>query len=885
MRLRPPVLVSMLAAAIVAGLAAVPAAADAAPGAGAPGGAARALALPRGPAELSESTRLADRRALVVGTRFYAMGTADGLYPAAGFHTRGEMGGFWAPPIKVLDGLWFGVDGQWLGKQVRAERFTSGWGYTRIAYAASGGVRVERTDFVPDGMRAALVGLTFVSDADRALRLTMDAHSELMHVYPWGETKPSQLQYNLPDRGSVSSGALVFRERGAPPVPNAAWHDWVAMVGSTLTPRAARLGPDFRGPQDPAVTCPASGPGAPPQPPRCDDTAYGKGSGGRLHYSLALRSGESHTVWFAVAGSEHGPEAARATYRRALDNPLAALYRKIESREDLAARSVVDLPRNRLLQRSVEWYKQNLADSRQETRGLRLRAVRTGQAYPPPEGRVARARWYGAGWPDYPWIFGTDGEYTAFAAVAAGQFDTIKAHLRVLRDVSEIVNERSGKVVHEVMSDGSVFFGTNEEPGNTDETAKFPSAVALIWRWSGDDAFRDELYDFTRRNMRYIVNRLDADGDGWPEGLGNVERAGMGEEKLDNTVYTIRGLRDLADLARSKGDMATARWADWHAGALESRFEATWWFDRGTRQYADSIDEPNDTNPANDNTKIFQRHWIGLTPMDALLVRPGRVTRPLANNRHATIALEQRERNCYTGTYGLFHTGTGPTSAPGGNDGPACDRHVSEVLNEENIFSLNTAIMAVAEGNFGRLGRNQQRFYTDANARIQLDRSIWEMPGASPEVAPSPDFGANIDRLFTERSSVLQAWGAYGVLWPVVAQQLGVNPDVGRGRLEVVPQVPGGQPYVAGRNIRLGSGSVDVRAERASDRLETTVTHRLDAHLTIGAVLPTGARVAGVDLDGHRADYRLRTGARGTEVLVPAPDGRLVSTLVVHLRH
>ena len=59
------------------------------------------------------------------------------------------------------------------------------------------------------------------------------------------------------------------------------------------------------------------------------------------------------------------------------------------------------------------------------------------------------------------------------------------------------------------------------------------------------------------RNLRYVTEQLDADGDGWPEGLGNVERAGMGEEKLDNTVYTIRGLFDLADMARAKHDTAT----------------------------------------------------------------------------------------------------------------------------------------------------------------------------------------------------------------------------------------------------------------------------------------------------------------------------------------
>ena len=60
--------------------------------------------------ELSETTRLQDRRALVTGTRAWAMGTADGRYPAAGFHTRGEMGGFWLPNLKLLDGMWFGIN-------------------------------------------------------------------------------------------------------------------------------------------------------------------------------------------------------------------------------------------------------------------------------------------------------------------------------------------------------------------------------------------------------------------------------------------------------------------------------------------------------------------------------------------------------------------------------------------------------------------------------------------------------------------------------------------------------------------------------------------------------------------------------------------------------
>ncbi|MBA2444262.1 MAG: glycogen debranching protein [Nocardioidaceae bacterium] len=824
---------------------------------------------------MTTTTRLEDRRAVVLGDRFYSTSTEDGLYPAMGFHTRGEMGGFWTPPVKLLDGVWFRVDGAWLGDGIPARRFGSGWGYTRTLYGAGGGLTVHRTDAVPDGPRAGLIGLTFRSDTNRRVPLALDAHSELMLSYPWGETTPSQLAVNKQDSGSVVGKTLVFRERAGAGHPLGA-HDWAAVVGSNLAPVASDLGPDHRGPQDPAVICPASGT-AEVAPTRCDDTAYGAGTGGQLRYRVPVSAGRPVTVWFTVAGSDRGLDRARLAYRNVVRAPEAHLQRKINDRRAIDRRSAVSLPGDRLLQRSITWSKQNLADSVQESRHLRLRAVNAGQSFPPVQGRLAHARWLGAGWPDYPWLFGTDGEYTAFASVAMGQFADIKAHLRSLRDVSEIVNDRSGKVVHEVTPDGAVYFGANADPGNTDETAKFPSAVALIWRWTGDDAFRDRMYDFSRRGMRYIVNRLDEDDDGWPEGLGNVEREGMGEEKLDNTVYTIRGLRDLADMARSKGDGATASWATAVARRMERRFEQAWWYGRdNARQYADSLANP-------DNRKVFQRHWIGVTPMDAMLARRGAVARPLASKPHGAIALKQRQRPCYTGQFGLYHTGTGPTSDPLGNPGATCDSVVSTVPSERNVFSLNTAIMAVAEGNFGRLGADQQQYYTTGNARIQLDPRVWEMPGAMPEIAPEGDFTPNIDRPFNERSMVLQAWGAYGTLWPVVHQQLGVSPDLGRDRLRIVPKLPSGQHRIAGQNIRLGGGPVDVKALRGGGVLRTVVNVELgNVRLKLGHVLPAGKRVQGVWLDGEPVAWEVQRTSRGRELVVRTGGGH--HRLVVNLR-
>jgi hypothetical protein len=238
---------------------------------------------------------------------------------------------------------------------------------------------------------------------------------------------------------------------------------------------------------------------------------------------------------------------------------------------------------------------------------------------------------------------------------------------------------------------------------------------------------------------------------------------------------------------------------------------------------------------------------------------------PLASPVNGPVALAQREKNCYTGEFGLYHTGSGPTSAPAGNPGPSCDSVVSAVPSERSTYSLNTAVMAVAEGNFGRLG--PQRTYTTGNARIQLDPTVWETPGAMPEVAPSPDFVANIDRPFYDRSMALQAWGTYGTLWPVVHQWLGVSPSLGTGTLSVVPQLPPNQNSVAGKNIRLGArGSVDVSASLKGNRLTTSVRLGVRADLTVGAVLPAGKQPAAVTYNGKPVAYQVVQTTRGVEV-------------------
>ncbi|MDA0173958.1 hypothetical protein OJ998_32955 [Solirubrobacter taibaiensis] len=770
--------------------------------------------------EVSTTDRLPDRREVAAGDRAYAIGFQDGGWYANGWHITGEMGGIWAPPLKLADGVWFGVDDQWVGP---ATRFTSGRGYVRYELPPVNGVKMTRTDFAPDGVRGALFGLTLVGSGTHTVKV--DVHSELLPAYPWSgsEGHPTAAD-NGQDTVTAADGVLSFAD-GA----------HTAFAGGSQPATGAETGPGFRGPR-PGRVC-GSDEKAPPS--ACDDGPIGRGAGGQLRYTVKLD--EPVTLWFAVA-------ATRADLAKALKDPDKTLRDKYLARTKLHSRSRVNLPGDRSLQNAVDYGKQNLADLTQTAEDLAIRFVDRGKSYPRPIGSLDRVTFIGAGYPDYPWLFATDGEYTAYAAVAVGQFEPIKDHLIALQQVSDRLNAKSGKVAHEIVTDGSVYFGSNTDPGNTDESVKFPSAVALVWRWSGDNRFLNRLYDFSRRAMRYVADNLDADKDGWPEGLGNVEREGMGAEKLDNTVYMIRGLTDLIDMAVYKRDQATVVWARNLLRRLRPAFDKTWWND-AAKQYADSLGE--------NNAQSVQQHWIGVTPMET----------GLAPRAHANAALDVRETDCFSGTapfnVGLFHTG-----CTGGPEGKG----------EKVIFSLNTAIKAVADGEYGR--SESQRRYTDANAAGVLD----EQPGALPEILPSPDQNRNIDRCWTCRSMFMQAWGHYGTAWPVIAQQLGVRPDVARRSLTVVPRVPEGQERIAGNSIRIGDkGTVAVRALRDGDTYETSVTLRSDdvRGLRIGATVPRGTSVGTVRLDGRRVATTLTATNAGIEVTVrvPKPRGRHIVTV------
>jgi hypothetical protein len=312
-------------------------------------------ALVAGPAqaaeELSVAERLEDRREVAAGTRAQVLGFQDGRFYANGWHTTGEMGGIITPPLKLLDSVYFGVDAQWVGP---ATRFTSGWGYTRYDLPPVGGVRLSRTDFVPDGRRGALLGLTLTSDEKRTAEVMVDAHSELITQYPWGfaGTTPNASE-NAPDRAALRGGTLVFRDTGRF-TGEERDHSYTAIVGSDRRPAGGETGPGHYGPFGAGRSCAADQMPA-PMPSECDDGPFGRGTGGQLRYDVRLKPDRPTTLWIAVAGSENSVGEAKREFRRLTADPERRLARKRAEREALGRWSRVELPGNEQLADSIDW--------------------------------------------------------------------------------------------------------------------------------------------------------------------------------------------------------------------------------------------------------------------------------------------------------------------------------------------------------------------------------------------------------------------------------------------------------------------------------------------------------------------------------------------------
>jgi hypothetical protein len=771
----------------------------------------------------STTTNLSEKRYVAAGDRAYVVGVQDGIFQPIGWHITGTMGGVWSHPLKLLESYTISLGGSALPA---AQQFTSGPGFVQLNFPAVSGLQVTRTEFAPDGVPVVLVGLQIQNTSSQSVTTTLgfQAVSHILPAYPWSSTTPSSAQLDKQDNVQFDSliSGLTFSEPDQP---------WYAMVAGRATKQ---------GPQDSVKFSGASGLGA----------GQNNEANGQLSWQLTIAAGSTVEIWFGVSGTHVFKSEAYGALFAGLANPDGLLSQKINQRVEVLALSNVTIP-DQTAQDAFNWAKLNLADMSRTVLNAEIRDTQEGTVYPSPIAEFPILTGFGAGYPDYPWFFGTDGCYTTFGLTAAGQWEMAENHLNLLRSVSQAVNGSTGKVLHETVTDGSIYYGTNAQPGDTNETAEFATAVATVWRWSGDNGFRDQNYDFIKAGLNYLETTLDTYPDNWPEGAGMVEAAGLGAKKLDVAVYTIRALNDLTEMATSKGDQATVKWAGDLAKKLAQKFDSDWWM-TSLGLYADSLalnhevpTEPGATLGTAPVTQLEQYYWTNATPMET----------SFAPADHAATAFTQLESSAFTGTTGFYQQARTATTT-----------------GSRQASAVNTGVMAVAEANYGRMDQSLQYLELVAS---ELDT---EQPGALPELFDSPDY--QYFQAFTGRAMVMQAWSSYGVEWPIIYHYLGIQPDVPNGQLAVIPELPSSWPTLSVSNLRIGNGAIAVSAKQNGSQYTTTLTAPTGYNVQLGCVIPPGTKPTSVTLGGTAAKYKTIESSRGEEIVVETPSGPNL-TLVV----
>ena len=686
--------------------------------------------------EVSTTDRLPDRREVAAGDRAYAIGFQDGGWYANGWHITGEMGGIWAPPLKLADGVWFGVDDQWVGP---ATRFTSGRGYVRYELPPVNGVKMTPHRLRPR-RRPRRAVRAHARRAAARITVKVDVHSELLPAYPWSG---SEGHPTAADNGQDTVTAAGRRARASPTARTPP-----SRAPSQPRDRRARPGPAS------AARAPGASAGATRRRRRsaCDDGPIGSGAGGQLRYRVQLGTSPSR------CGSRS--PATRADLDQGAEGPgRDARATSTWPARSCTAAAAWTCPATAASRTRSTRASRTSPTSRRRPRTWQIRFVDRGKAYPRPIGtRRPRSTFIGAGYPDYPWLFATDGEYTAFAAVALGQFEPIKDHLIALAtglgSVEREVGQGRARDRHRRLG-----LLRRRTPTRATPTSRSSSRAPSRWCGAGAATTASSTASTTSRGGPCATSSTTSTPTrtaGRRASATSSARA-WAAEKLDNTVYLIRGLNDLADMAASKRDRATRALG---VGSSPRSCAA-----RSTRRGGTRSRASTPTRSGDNNAQSVQQHWIGVTPMEtglgAARARQRCARRARDRLLQRLVAVQPRPL-----PHGLHRRPGGQ-----GREGHLQPQHRDQGRRRR----ASTA-------------ERQQRRYTDANAVGVLD----EQPGALPEILPSPDQNRNIDRCWTCRSMFMQAWGHYGTAWPVIAQQLGVRPQLGARRLDVVPQDPGG---------------------------------------------------------------------------------------------
>jgi hypothetical protein len=700
---------------------------------------------------------------VTAGDKLYAIGDQAGNFPAVGFHVKGEMGGIWQHPIKLMDGYRMRVKN--LDKDaglLSAGKFTTYSFLNKNVYQLSGQqVSVSRTQFVPDSLAVLVVEYTFknTGKVKRSYQLSFLADVNLRPVWQ-GEEHGMK---DHPDKVYRQTGNVFsFKDGG---------HNWFSLLSSSNSLH-------FTG---------------------VEKTAYpGKGLTGNFETNITIAAGKTQKVTFYISGSEQNYDEAARNLGYTKDN-LAQLFAKKKHRyETMERTATLKVPDLRLME-AWKWGKFSTDWLVRDVPGL--------------------GRGLSAGLPDYPWFFSNDQAYTFAALTGIIKPELFYSSWSMLKRLSDKANDNNGRIIHEASTNGFVY-----DQGRMEESQIHIETAWQIFKWTGNLEFLKENYKYGQKSLSWLMQH-DKNHNLYLEGYGGVEIKGLNEEMLDVSVQTQKLFAVLAQMAAVLQEPQAEAGYQEKADTLRVRINRDWWIP-SEGGYADFITNKEKALQIIDTALVDRVHanrnpWASkkLNELRTQIINNQYTDKgylvyyntsgilPLKEGIADSVkAREMLKRvRWFTNKFGLYISGIERPDDITMDEGSVLARNQGEFNYNQAVMPGATASLAIAESIYG--STDSALNYIDKT----LNSFSFATPGTTYEV--SPDYGM-----------FLQAWNVTGLYTPVVQYFFGINPLAYKKEITITPKMPDQWPYAELKNLLIGNNKLSVLYKKEKKQVIYQIT-------------------------------------------------------------
>ncbi|MGZ5253205.1 MAG: alpha-L-rhamnosidase-related protein [Flavitalea sp.] len=687
------------------------------------------------------------------GDKLYMVGHQDGTFPDLGWHVKGEMGGIWQHPIKLLDGFEAGISVDHKRFELnKADAFVNfPFGNKHIYNTFSDEISIERFQFVPDQMGAVYIEFLIKNNSNKTVKIDFDvkAISNLMPVWLGDRTGMIDGKDNA-DYDKVNN-YWIAKDASNP---------WFVVYGSTYPAKATESLPSKSHKPNTSTT--------------------------HTQYSFEIKPGSTISFPLIVAGSATGKEEAIKSYTEISKKAFEFISKKKERVLKLNDKSKLTL-NDKELETTFRWLKYNSDWLALDVDGMGKGVV--------------------AGIPDYPWWFGGDMVYTLRGLITTGRKDLVYSTIELIHKISE-KNNGNGRIIHEVSTNGAVY-----NLGLISETPQFVSLIWDIFCWTGEMKFLNKYFPTIEKGLHWLLTENDLDGNLIADGHGMMEIQGLDSEMIDVAVYSQRAFSDAAMMAKILGKETLAKEYESKAAILKEKVNTIFW-NEDFQSYADFLSTKEQALNLTDSaierasklknnwavtelkeTKskiekdpstgkksfVIYHNWVVNTPMETGIADPEKAIKALNTAKK------------FTNPYGMFVTGIDRNeNADKDENSYAATTKKDEFTYTGTVMTLPTGVQIISENNYGR----PDEAY-DLLKKVSKTFS-YALPGSMYEV--SPDYGM-----------MTQAWNIYAYGEPIVEQFFGIKPMAYKKEITISPMLPLAMSEGKIENVVIGNNEITMR--------------------------------------------------------------------------